>query len=155
MNVDDTQRIAIAQRGRIPYAHSCGFTSFDLNNNLNLGMTSVVQGNSPANTKVYPFKQSAVVNPSGKIMTAEGVTSLRSNEAPAPSLINAAAGWSPCLTSGRWEPFQSQVYQTPTGNNNYLTIRHGGNGNVTFADGHVQCVPWRFGTLSNNVAPTF
>jgi prepilin-type N-terminal cleavage/methylation domain-containing protein/prepilin-type processing-associated H-X9-DG protein len=155
MDVDDTQRIVAVNKGRSPYAYSYGFTSFDLDNGVNLGMTSIVQGKTPEDTKVYPFKQSSIVNPSGKIMTAEGVTSLLPNEAPPPSLINAAAGWSPCLTSGRWEPFQSPVYHTPTGINNYLTMRHGGNGDVTFADGHVQSVPWEFGTESNNAAPTF
>jgi prepilin-type processing-associated H-X9-DG protein len=155
MDVDDTQRIVAAKAGKSPYSYSYGFTSFDLNNGVNMGMTSIVEGKTAATPKVYPFKQSSVVNPAGKIMAAEGVTSLLPNEAPPPSLINAAAGWSPCLTSGRWEPYQSPVYHTPTGINNYLTIRHNGRGDVSFADGHVQSEPWEFGTESNNVAPTF
>jgi prepilin-type N-terminal cleavage/methylation domain-containing protein/prepilin-type processing-associated H-X9-DG protein len=153
MDRDNTQRLAAAAAGKSPYYFSYGFTSFDLDNGVNLGMTSVVQGG--ASPTFYPFRQSAVVAPANKIMAAEGVTSLLPNEAPPPSLINAAAGWSPCLTSGRWEPFQSQIYHTPTGINNYLTIRHNGYGDVTFADGHVQSVTWQFCTLSNNAAPTF
>jgi prepilin-type processing-associated H-X9-DG protein len=153
MDRDDTQRIAAAQAGRTPYSYSYGFTSFDLENGVNLGMTSIVQGGTTP--RVYPFTQNSIVAPANKIMAAEGVTSLLANEAPPPSLINAAAHWSPCLTSGRWEPFQSSVYHTPTGINNYLTIRHGGKGDVAFADGHVESVAWQFGTLSNNVCPTF
>jgi prepilin-type processing-associated H-X9-DG protein len=31
-----------------------------------------------------------------------------------------------------------------------LTMRHGGNANVTFADGHVQTADWKFGTNQVN-----
>jgi len=151
-DMDNTQRIALQNAGRPPYFYSYAFTSFDLDEGANLGMTSMMSRDSKT---FYPFKQSQVVAPANKIMTAEGVTSMLTNEAPAPSYTNHVAGWTPCLTSGRWEPFQSATYHTPTTIDNYLTIRHNGNGNVTFADGHVQGVPWQFGTLSNNAAPAF
>jgi prepilin-type processing-associated H-X9-DG protein len=85
-------------------------------------------------------------------MTAEGVTSLLPNECPAPGLINNADGHNPCLTSGRWQPFTTE---TPDDIDNFLTIRHKGNGNVTFADGHAQGVNWEFGTTTNNTLPGF
>ncbi|MGD1084002.1 MAG: prepilin-type N-terminal cleavage/methylation domain-containing protein [Verrucomicrobiota bacterium] len=151
-DMDNTQRIALQNAGRPPYFYSYAFTSFDLDHGANLGMTSMMSRDSKT---FYPFKFSQIVSPANKIMTAEGVTSMQTNEAPAPSFTNHVAGWTPVLTSGRWEPFQGNPYHTPTTIDNYLTIRHNGNGDVTFADGHVQGVPWEFGTLSNNAAPTF
>jgi prepilin-type processing-associated H-X9-DG protein len=147
-DTDNTQRAGRRNRGSDPYYYSYSFISSDITSSgVNRGMTTVVT--RPG--KVYPYKLSQVVAPANKIMTAEGVTSLLPTEAPPPALAHAAAGWDPCLTSGRWQPF----IPTQRDVNNFLTIRHNGNGNVTFADGHVQTVPWQFGTLSNNAAPSF
>jgi prepilin-type processing-associated H-X9-DG protein len=37
--------------------------------------------------------------------------------------------------------------------NDLLTIRHGGKGDVTFADGHVQAVDWEFANDIANSRP--
>jgi prepilin-type processing-associated H-X9-DG protein len=37
---------------------------------------------------------------------------------------------------------------TGTSPQNFLTLRHGGNANIGFADGHASSVPWRYGTNS-------
>ncbi|HEY3862257.1 MAG TPA: hypothetical protein VGO59_10245 [Verrucomicrobiae bacterium] len=37
--------------------------------------------------------------------------------------------------------------------NNFLTVRHGGNADIGFTDGHVNNVPWWCGTNVSYVAP--
>jgi hypothetical protein len=145
-DIDNTQRTIRENSGRDAYYYSYSFNSSDVSRSgVNPGMTTVV---NHART-VFPFKLDQVVAPARKIMTAEGISSLLPTEAPPPAVSNLSAG---CVTSGGWVPFN---VSTPTKINNYLTIRHDGNANVAFAHGHVQAVPWRFGTLSNNAAPTF
>jgi len=149
MDTDNTQRAARQAGGRAAYYYSYSFTSSDVTPpDANMGMTTVVTRSGT----VYPYRISQVVAPANKIMTAEGVTSLLPTEAPPPALAHAAEGWSPCLTSGRWQPF---IPTRPGEINNFVAIRHNGNGDVTFADGHVQSVPWQFGTQSNKAAPSF
>jgi prepilin-type N-terminal cleavage/methylation domain-containing protein/prepilin-type processing-associated H-X9-DG protein len=122
-----------------PYLFSYSFSGYGLDaNKNNLGMSSVVDtsGGSPA---VYPFKEGAVQNPSGKIMLAEEPGS--------------AAGWdspdgSSIINDGRWVPSD---LTSSTGDP--LTIRHGGKADVTFADGHVLAVTPDFGADTNNNLP--
>ena len=145
MDLDNTQRT-----GTEPFNFSYAFTSFNMDGNENLGITTIIDGDTP-----YLFKQTQVNAPANKIMIAEGVTSLLTNECPAPGFVSVAAGHSPCLTSGRWQPFAAVTPETPDGIDNFLTIRHNGNADVTFADGHVQGVPWEFGTTTNNTLPSY
>ena len=127
-----------------PYLYSYSFTGYGLspNNqniglgdeaNPNYGMASVIAGD-PAKPKVQLFKESRIVNPAGKIMLAEerGSTNPRDNP-------GNDGGY---ITDGRWMP-----------ENDLLTIRHGGKGDVTFADGHVQAVDWQFANDISNSRP--
>jgi len=79
----------------------------------------------------YPFKQSAVRGAANKIMVAEPVVLLKPSDEP-PIENN---GW--VLECGRFQPLNSPT----TGNNNWLSVRHGGKSDATFADGHVSPVP--------------
>jgi prepilin-type N-terminal cleavage/methylation domain-containing protein/prepilin-type processing-associated H-X9-DG protein len=141
---DDTQRIAAEGSANGPYNFSYAFTSFNVVNGVNLGITTIVDDG------FLTFKQSQVYAPANKIMTAEGVTSLLESECPPGGISDNSGGHSPCLTSGRWQPFTTE---TTTGIDNFLTIRHSGNADVTFADGHAAGVPYQFGTVSNNTFP--
>jgi prepilin-type processing-associated H-X9-DG protein len=87
---------------------------------------------------IYPFKSAQVRNPSGKIMIAEPVAVLKPTDSP--SLDN---NW--VVETGRWEPFT-----TAGAPHNWLTLRHNGKSVCTFADGHVQPIPWWWGTNAIN-----
>jgi len=122
-----------------PYLYSYSFTGYglDLNatwgleGNNNFGMASVITGDID-HPKVSLFKLSTLRNPALKIMLAEEPGSTNPKDQPNPEHV--------VIQDGRWMP------QAGDG----LTIRHGGKGNVTFADGHVQTVDWRFGTNQVN-----
>jgi prepilin-type N-terminal cleavage/methylation domain-containing protein/prepilin-type processing-associated H-X9-DG protein len=140
LDMDDTQRKNIDQTDG-PYNFSYAFTSWDLVDGVNPGITTIVSGT------FYTFKQSAINAPANKIMIAEGVVATNNvNEAPAPAI---GAGIDPLLISGRWQPFGDGTID------NYLTTRHQGNADITFADGHVLSEPWQFGTVTNNTLPGF
>jgi prepilin-type N-terminal cleavage/methylation domain-containing protein/prepilin-type processing-associated H-X9-DG protein len=142
--LDDTgERLNASYDASGPYLFSYSFTGYGLspdNSNIglgeeanpNYGMASVIAGN-PANPIVQLFKESRIVNPSGKIMLAEERGSQSSRENPATDL--EMQGF---ITDGRWMP-----------ENDFLTLRHGKKADVTFADGHVESVDWKFG---NNIA---
>jgi prepilin-type N-terminal cleavage/methylation domain-containing protein/prepilin-type processing-associated H-X9-DG protein len=127
-----------------PYLFSYSFTGYGLspdNQNIglgddanpNYGMSSVIIGD-PASPKAYLFKASRIRNPSAKIMLAEerGSTSPKENPGDDGTFIS----------DGRWMP-----------QNDLLTLRHAGRGDVTFADGHVQAVGWQFGHDITNSRP--
>jgi hypothetical protein len=126
-----------------PYLYSYSFTGYGLRGggdgdglglegNRNIGMASVFTGatNNPAS---FLFRDSMVRNPSEKIMLAEepGTDSLKEN--PDFNFIQ----------DGRWMP--------PAGDT--LTLRHQGNGDVTFSDGHVDAVSWQYATNENHSRP--
>ncbi len=96
-------------------------------------MSSAVDSNTG---KWAPFKQSAVKNPTLKIMFAEEPGCSKAWDNP--------TGVAP-INDGRW---------TPGTGNDPLTCRHGGKANVTFADGHVTLVPWDFGDDITNSLPS-
>jgi prepilin-type N-terminal cleavage/methylation domain-containing protein/prepilin-type processing-associated H-X9-DG protein len=115
-----------------PYLFSYSVIGYGLDgNNHNRGITSVFMG-TPANPESYPFKQASVRNPSAKIMFAEEPGS--NSDSPVPSVE--------VIQDGRWWPGV-----------NVLTRRHSGRAVVTFADGHVQAVPWEFGNSETNLLP--
>jgi prepilin-type processing-associated H-X9-DG protein/prepilin-type N-terminal cleavage/methylation domain-containing protein len=107
------------------------------------------------------FKQSQVVRPAQKALLVEVVTHTNnSGDSPPPNLgIQTAAesGWATgwVAVAGRWEglhngTWANNIYSGYTVDN-YLTLRHGGDANVSFCDGHVAHEPWLFGTVSANV----
>jgi len=131
MDQDDTDRNGALGAGSegSPYNYSYEATSYNINGGANSGLTTILSG-----TTKYYFKSTSVRNPSGKIMIAEGVARMLPNDSP--------PGNAKIVQTGRWQPFGTSL----TSLNNYLTLRHNGKANVTFADGHAQNVPWQFGT---------
>jgi prepilin-type processing-associated H-X9-DG protein/prepilin-type N-terminal cleavage/methylation domain-containing protein len=124
---DDRERLLISD-GNGLYGYSYSLTSFGLNGSVNVGMSSINNGNW------YPFKASAINKPANKIMLAEEQSGTKGEETsdPTASIIN----------DGRWVP-----------PGDVLTSRHGKKGNCGFADGHVQNVSWRFATNLANSRP--
>jgi len=117
LDKDDTDRIAKGEQ----YFFSYSFTGYGMDNNgdQNIGMSSIVwvQGTT---TNLYVFRESNVRNPSAKIMLAEEPGSMNPHDSPNASNF---------ISDGRWIPTED-----------WLTIRHGGKADVTFADGHVTTV---------------
>jgi prepilin-type N-terminal cleavage/methylation domain-containing protein/prepilin-type processing-associated H-X9-DG protein len=137
MDRDDTYRVAYAQAGDGPYYFSYEFTSWDLNNGVNQGFTTIIDASGNA----YRFKSAQVVNPANKILIAEPTAALTPNDEPAGQL---ALGSTWVVQCGRWEPYNS----AGTALNNFMTVRHNLKGDVAYADGHVTSVPW---TIATNV----
>jgi len=118
-----------------PYLHSYSLTGNGLDgNNNNLGISTVVRTQGGV-TNIYPFVESAVRNPTQKIMLAEEPGTLASWDNP-----NGSDGEP--ISDGRWIP-----------GNDTLTIRHGGKADVAFADGHVEPVTPDFGADQANSQP--
>jgi prepilin-type N-terminal cleavage/methylation domain-containing protein/prepilin-type processing-associated H-X9-DG protein len=128
LDTDDSQRIAEADANG-PYLYSYSMTSYDVVNGVNPGMSSVFTGGQN-----LPFYLAAVRNPSSKIMLAEepGSDSILDN----PNQVHV-------INDGRWMP----------ADNDPLTARHGGKGDVTFADFHVEPETWEFGDNITNSEP--
>jgi prepilin-type processing-associated H-X9-DG protein/prepilin-type N-terminal cleavage/methylation domain-containing protein len=129
----DDDRIAQLYDAQGPYLFSYSMTGYGVDNGDNEGMTSVFDGDVLDPIR-YPFKQSSIRNPSQKIMFAEEPGSVSRDDAPYPDVE--------VIQDGRWWP-----------GNNPLTRRHNGRANVTFADGHVLAVDWRFGSNLTNSHP--
>jgi prepilin-type processing-associated H-X9-DG protein len=108
-------------------------SSADANGNphdVNPGMTSVFTG-----SQSLPFMLAAVRNPGQKIMLAEEVASMSNGDNP--------TGSEKVINDGRWVPSDGDP----------LTGRHGGKGDVTFADFHVEPETWEFGDDITNSKP--
>jgi len=139
MDKDDSDRFANADAANGPYMYSYSLTGYgflpamlDSDGTVNQGMSSAADSSGV----FMRFKQSAVKNPSLKIMYAEEPGTSKAGDNP--------TGVAP-INDGRW---------TPGTGNDPLTCRHGGKANVTFADGHVQLVPWEFGDDITNSLPS-
>jgi prepilin-type N-terminal cleavage/methylation domain-containing protein/prepilin-type processing-associated H-X9-DG protein len=143
--MDDTsERLTFTYRDSDgPYLYSYSLTGYGLSPdksniglgdlaNPNYGMASVIVGD-PAHPQVQLYKESRIINPSLKIMLAEERGSLSPNDNPSDDAF---------ITDGRWMP-----------ENDLLTIRHSGKGNVVFADAHVQIVDWEFANNITNSRP--
>jgi prepilin-type N-terminal cleavage/methylation domain-containing protein/prepilin-type processing-associated H-X9-DG protein len=138
LDTDDSVRIAQADGVNGPYLYSYSLTSYnvtstvDANGNshdVNPGMSSNFVGGEH-----LPFTLAAILNPGGKIMLAEEPGSNSSSDNPTGA---------PVINDGRWMP------QDP----DPLTARHGGKGDVTFADFHVEPETWEFGEDLTNSEP--
>jgi prepilin-type N-terminal cleavage/methylation domain-containing protein/prepilin-type processing-associated H-X9-DG protein len=136
LDISDADRIAQSSPPDGPYLYSYSMTGYGVgsyNNygypdNVNLGMSSEFTSDTS-----YLFKQNMVRNPTLKIMLAEEVGSSNSHDDPTDAKV---------INDGRWEPAL-----------NPLTCRHNGRADVTFADGHVEAVPWEFGNNMTNSMP--
>jgi prepilin-type N-terminal cleavage/methylation domain-containing protein/prepilin-type processing-associated H-X9-DG protein len=135
LDTDNSARIAQVtaqndtQNG--PYLYSYSLTSYDIDNGVNPGMSSVFTGGQS-----LAFKLASVHNPALKIMLAEEPGSNSSSDNPDSSNHGV-------INDGRWMPANSDP----------LTARHGRKADVTYADGRVQAVPWEFGTDTANSRP--
>jgi prepilin-type N-terminal cleavage/methylation domain-containing protein/prepilin-type processing-associated H-X9-DG protein len=103
-----------------PYRYSYSLTSYDLTNDFNPGMSTIIDWDG----NVFPFKSAAIRNPSAKIMLVE-----ESDKT---------------IDDSRWVPKA-----------NLISPRHGGRGDVTFADGHEERETPQFGQDPINSNPTF
>ena len=117
-----------------PYLYSYSLTGYGTggyagftNTTANLGMSTIFTARSK-----FIFKQTAVNNPTLKIMFAEE---------PGGPWDSPTGGVG--INDGRWMPGQDP-----------LTNRHQGNANVTFADGHAEAVKWQFGSNLTNSMPS-
>jgi prepilin-type N-terminal cleavage/methylation domain-containing protein/prepilin-type processing-associated H-X9-DG protein len=136
LDLSDADRIEQSSPPDGPYLYSYSMTGYgegsysELESDpaVNLGMSSVLTGDTPS-----IFKQSMVRNPALKIMLAEEIATTSTSENPSGSTV---------ISDGRWMPGQD-----------CLTARHAGRADVTFADGHVEAVPWLFGSNYTNSQP--
>jgi prepilin-type processing-associated H-X9-DG protein len=132
MDLSDDDRLDSTQfpDGYGPYLFSYSFNGWGLDSDgVNGGMSSVIDTSS-GTAKAFLFRESAVHNPSAKIMLVEEPGSRSENGA----LIN----------DGRWEP-----------SNDPLSTRHEGKANVTFADDHATLVAADFSSDTNNSSPGY
>ena len=111
------------------YTNSYSVTSYNIESGRNPGMTSIFDAGAS-----YRFKHTAIRRPSSKIMLAEELTLLAPSENP--------GGSGQIINDGRWLPTSDD-----------LTSRHKKKAEVSFADGHVQTVDWKFGRDENNSRP--
>ena len=142
MDTDNSARITQAADDPTdgPYLYSYSLTSYNLTSivDANGNSQSVNPGMSSnfANGESHPFMLSAVRNPGGKIMLAEEPGSESSSDNPDSSNHGP-------INDGRWMPESGDP----------LTARHGGKGDVTFADFHVEPETWEFGDDIANSEP--
>jgi len=67
---DDVRALGLQHQGDVlgdPYRYSYSFTSYDLTNEFNPGMSTII----PAGRKAYPFKSTSIKDASRKIMLVE------------------------------------------------------------------------------------
>jgi len=136
LDISDADRLASDYAQTYgPFLFSYGFNGYGLDaNGKNFGMSSVVDA-STGTTNKFLFNEGQVRNPSGKIMLAEEPGSVAGWDSPGGNIIKNGR-WVPGTLTG-WEP-------------DLLTVRHGGKGDVTFADGHVLPETFDFGSDTNN-----
>ena len=142
LDISDRDRLSQADADNGPYLYSYSLTGYGMSDandgmglegDINYGMASVFTGSGSSAT-AYPFKQSGIRNPSGKIMLAEEPGSVSDN--PDGDTV---------IQDGRWMPPDPDP----------LTDRHSGRADVTFSDGHVQPVTSEFGEDQTNSRPDF
>jgi prepilin-type N-terminal cleavage/methylation domain-containing protein/prepilin-type processing-associated H-X9-DG protein len=142
LDTDNTARITRleaendTQNG--PYLYSYSMTSYNLTSAVDAAGNSQTanpgMSSNFANGESHPFKLGAIRNPTGKIMLAEEVASDSSSDNPTGGKV---------INDGRWVPSEG----------NPLTARHGGMGDVTFADFHVEPETSDFGDDIANSEP--
>jgi len=164
MDTDDPKRGVPYQDTDI-YPYSYELNTLNLESLECLGVGSIVDSIGGGGTHLY--KSSMIRGVSHKIMIGEPVTHLETWDAPA---IPAPFGTGAMETTwvaetGRIEELSggslnAQGQYVGWGLNNFLTIRHGsgsqqqGQATCSFGDGHVELVPWWYGTNTYYVNPS-
>ncbi len=137
-DVNDRDRIAIPGGGSVNgeiywYSYSMIGNGLD-GNNVNQGLTSVVENN----TQWWVFKNSFVRHPTDMInFIEEDTLPNKPGDAPPPDTDQAMIDDGRCVPQG----------------GNWLTLRHDTKGDVAFVDGHAALVTWQFATNSLHVMP--
>jgi prepilin-type N-terminal cleavage/methylation domain-containing protein/prepilin-type processing-associated H-X9-DG protein len=122
------------------YPYSYSLNGGKLSGSFNPGMATEEMG--PAKTpKEYPFRLTSIHRPSYKIMVTEE---------PATDAERPPGNTSSCLDDGRWEPEPNLTGNTVCVNRHSLK-----GGNVNFADGHAELIPWEETTNQLYNDPTF
>jgi prepilin-type N-terminal cleavage/methylation domain-containing protein/prepilin-type processing-associated H-X9-DG protein len=124
-----------------PYEYSYEFTSWDINNGVSHGFTTILDKDN----KAYYYKSTWVKNPANKIMVAEPVAALNPSDEP-PIEVQLGRTW--VVQCGRWEPISASGSII-----NFLTVRHNKKADVAYADGHAAAVTWQAGTNLLYVQP--
>ncbi|MEO6035417.1 MAG: type II secretion system protein [Verrucomicrobiota bacterium] len=126
LDKDDSERI----KGGTPYYSSYSVTSYGISGKASQGMSSIHDNQGTW----FPFRSTAVKNPSRKILVAEEQSSYKAGEVsdPGASIIN----------DGRWA--------SP---GDVLTSRHNKRADVGFSDGHAAIVSWKYGLDITNSRP--
>ncbi|HWC58302.1 MAG TPA: type II secretion system protein [Verrucomicrobiae bacterium] len=129
----DADAKSLQQQGKLaddPYRYSYSLTSYSLTtSNINLGMSTIIT----QMREVYPFGLSQVLNPAAKIMLVEEDRKT--------------------INDPRWVPVED--LRASKKKHNLITARHGGKGDVAFADTHIEAVAPLFGEDPTNSLPTF
>jgi prepilin-type processing-associated H-X9-DG protein/prepilin-type N-terminal cleavage/methylation domain-containing protein len=140
MDKDDSYRTNTGAAGEgWPYDFSYEATSFNLNNNINLGATTIIDSGT-----AYKFKASQFRNLGSKILIAEPNATTKPGDMPPWD----TTGWA--IETGRWEPLNTSFAP-----DNFLTCRHNGRANCGFADGHAELVPSGYSTNIWRVQPGY
>ena len=113
-----------------PYRYSYSLTSYSLTpDQINPGMSTLIT----RAREVYPFKTSQIKHPSAKIMLVEEDRQT--------------------INDSRWLPVAYPG--TPNAEYNLIAARHGGRGDVVFADSHIEAEPPSFGQDPTNSVPGY
>jgi len=139
LDTDDSVRIAQAadDTANGPYLYSYSLTSYEVTSTDTQTNNPGMSSNFANSQNPLPFTMAAVRNPEGKIMLAEEVASHSSSD------NGTGVADVTVINDGRWEP----------ANGDPLTARHGGKGDVTFADFHVEPETYEFGQDITNSEP--
>jgi prepilin-type N-terminal cleavage/methylation domain-containing protein len=123
----DSRAASLQAQGYIveePYRYSYSLTSYELGTNGNPGMATIIT----RDREVFPFKASAIRNPSIKIMLVEEDDKT--------------------IDDPRWVPFGVRK-------KNLISARHEGKGCIAFADSHIEMETPEFGLNPTNSNPTY
>jgi prepilin-type N-terminal cleavage/methylation domain-containing protein/prepilin-type processing-associated H-X9-DG protein len=135
---DQLRNASAAAQGSPPYPFSYTFNGTA----AGAGMATIFSGPGPAATATY-FKLSSVIRASQKIMLAEE---------PGTDAERPPGNTRTELEDGRWLP---KAPSGTTWNGKTIALRHSKvNGNVNFADGHAESIPWQWTTNAFYFNPT-
>jgi prepilin-type processing-associated H-X9-DG protein/prepilin-type N-terminal cleavage/methylation domain-containing protein len=121
---DDRRAQLLQVQGEVPgdpYRYSYSLTSYDLSNNVNPGMSTIIT----PNRQVYPFKSASIKNPNAKIMLVEESDKTINdsrwvpNEAGMPNLISSrhSGRGNVAFADGHMHPETPQFGQVPANSN--------------------------------------
>jgi prepilin-type N-terminal cleavage/methylation domain-containing protein/prepilin-type processing-associated H-X9-DG protein len=124
-----------------PYFYSYSFNNYNAGN---AATSTHGMGLNWLTTGPFNFKSTSVRSSGMKIMMAEEPVTLSPLDNPGPTYVGQNL-----VDDGYWAP------NTTLGAGNFLTKRHSGRGNVAYADGHAEALPWGYCTNINYIDPTY